>query len=118
MENINSPIYYSQSNGKTFSKAEVIGQGILPLVRADSLGNVHVIWANSDGALVDKIKIGDRWGTEQILLKGIDPDYVWDKMYENTSRFKKMNAEFDKDNNLYVVFISNGQLVYAKIRVN
>jgi hypothetical protein len=119
IENINSPIYYSQSNGKTFSKAEVIGQGILPLVRADSLGNVHVIWANSNGDLVHRAKKDGKWGDEQIVLNGaIDTDKVWERSNPNKNWLRKMVAEFDKDNNLNVVFTSKGNLTYAKIRVN
>jgi hypothetical protein len=115
MENINSPIYYSQSGGKTFSDAEVIGQGILPLVRADSVGNVHVIWADSNGNLVHKVKKDSKWGDEQIAMDGmIDTDKVWEK--SDALWFKKMSAEFDKDKNLNVVFTSKGKLVLAKIK--
>ncbi len=101
VDNSNSPIYYSQSNKNIFS-----------------LGNVHVIWVNSDGALVHKTKNKDKWSDEKIIMNGIDSDYVWDTMYENTSRFKKINAEFDKNNNLNVIFTSKGNLVLAKIRLN
>ncbi|MCX5634491.1 MAG: hypothetical protein NTW55_01420 [Planctomycetota bacterium] len=117
MENIDSPIYYSQRNGKTFGNAEVIGNGILPLVRADSLGNVHVIWTNSDGDIVHKVKKDDKWGDEQIVLDGvIDTDEVWGGQRQGEWWLQNMSAEFDKDNNLNVVFTSKGKLVYAKIR--
>jgi len=119
MENINSSIYYSQSDGKTFGNVEVIGQGILPLVRADSLGNVHVIWANSNGDLVHKAKKGDRWGNEQIVMDGrADAGEVWERMRQGTWWLQNMCAEFDKDNNLNVVFTSKGKLTYAKIKVD
>ena len=119
MENIDTPIYYSQSDGKAFGKVEVIGRGILPLVKADSVGNAHVVWANSNGDIVHKAKKDGKWGDEQIVLDGvIDVDEVWEGMYQGTSRFKKISAQFDRDNNLNVVFPSNGKLVYAKIRMN
>ena len=120
MENINSPIYYSQrSNGTAFSDTEIIGNGILPLVRVDSMGNVHVIWANSNGNIIHKVKKGDKWSNEQIILNGgIDTDKVWEKHCPDKMWLKNMSAEFDKDNNLNVVFPSNGKLVYAKIRMN
>jgi hypothetical protein len=119
MENTNSPIYYSQSNGKGFSNAEVIGQGILPQVKADSFGNVHVIWSNSNGDLVHKVKKDGKWSDEQILLNNsIDSDKVWERSKPYKRWLSKMSAEFDKDNNLNVVFTSKGNLVYAKIGLN
>ncbi len=119
MESTNSPIYYSQSNGKGFGDVEIIGNGILPLVRADSVGNVHVIWANSDGALVHKAKKGDKWGDEQIILDSIiDIGEVREGMRQGRQVLKNKCAEFDKDNNLNVVFTSNGKLVLAKVRLD
>lgn len=117
MENINSPIYYSQSSGKEFSNIEVIGRGILPLVRTDSLGNVHVIWSNSNGDLVHKLKKGDKWSEEQIILNNvIDTGEVWEDMRQVELCLQNVSAEFDKNNNLNVVFLSNENLVLAKIK--
>jgi hypothetical protein len=119
MENINTPIYYSQNDGTTFSKAEVIGEGILPVVRADSLGNVHVIWSNSNGDIVHKVKKNDKWCDEQIVLdRAIDVSEVWEGMRQGEWWLQNMCAEFDTDNNLNVVFTSKGNLVYAKIKLN
>lgn len=119
VENINTPIYYSQRNGKDFSNVEVIGNGILPLVKADSLGNVHVIWSNSDGDLVHKAIKDGKWGDEQMVLDGvIDVGEVWEGMRQGEWWLQNMCAEFDKDNNLNIVFTSKGKLVYAKIRFN
>jgi hypothetical protein len=117
MDNISSPIYYSQSDGKAFGSTEIIGQGVFPLVKTDSVGNVHVLWTDSNGSLVHKAKKDGKWGDEQIVLDGVvDSDYVWKQMYQGTSRFKKISAEFDTDNNLNVVFTSKGKLTYAKIK--
>jgi hypothetical protein len=119
MENINSPIYYSQSSGGTFGDVKMIGEGILPLVRADSLGNVHVIWSNSNGDLVHKVKKGDKWGKEQIILDNvIDTKEIWESWPQERLQLQKICAEFDKDNNLNLVFTSNGNLVYAKVKVD
>jgi hypothetical protein len=119
MENVNSPIYYSQRNGTAFGNVETIGQGILPLVRTDSLGNVHVLWSNNNGDLIHKAKKDGRWCEGQIILNNvININDVWENMRDGTLWLQNMCAEFDKDNNLNVVFQSKGNLVYAKIRAN
>lgn len=106
-----SQIYYSQSESGKFGDVEKVGEGLIPLARVDSLGNVHVVWVNNDGALVHRVKKGGKWNNEEVFLNGVDnsPSKLFGKY---------ICAEFDKDNNLNVVFLSNGQLVYAKIRVN
>ncbi len=119
IENISTSIYYSQSDGNAFGNIEVIGQGILPLVRVDSLGNVHVIWANSDGSLVHKVKKDDKWGDEQIILVGvIDVSEVRECTRQGALWLQNMCTQFDKDNNLNVAFTSKGKLTYAKIRLD
>ena len=119
IENTDSPIYYSQDNSKGFGDIEIIGKGILPLVRADSVGNVHVIWADSNGNIVHKAKKGDKWADEQIILNSaMDSEEVWEGMRQDEWLLQNMCAEFDNDNNLNLVFTSNGKLVYAKVKVN
>jgi hypothetical protein len=110
--NVKSHIYYSQCDGEQFSKPEKIGEGFNQLIRIDSFGNVHVIWINYNGILVHRAKKGDMWGEQQIISLGTD-------MYLTKNNFgNSMCAKFDKDNNLNVVFLSNGQLVRTKIKLD
>jgi hypothetical protein len=119
VENVNMPIYYSQNNGKGFGNAEVIGQGILPIVRSDSFGNIYVIWSNSNGDLVYKEKKDNIWRDENVIVNNtIDSDKVWQRMGDYKHLLRKISAEFDRDNHLHVVFASKGKLVYAKIGFN
>jgi hypothetical protein len=119
IENMDSPIYYSQNNGKIFDNPEMIGQGILPLVKTDSLGNVYVIWSNSKGDIVYKAKKEGKWSDEQIILSNaIDSDKVWERSGSYKTWLSRMSADFDKDNHLHIVFTSNGMLTYAKIILN
>lgn len=119
IENTDSPIYYSQDNGKGFVDIEIIGEGILPLVRVDSVGTVHVLWSDSNGNLVHRTKKGDKWSDEQIAMDGvIDVGEVWESMRQGEWLLQNMCAEFDKDNNLHVVYPSGGNLVHAKVKLN
>jgi hypothetical protein len=120
MEKADSPIYYSQSNGKGFSGPEIIGNGILPLVRTDSLGNVHVLWTNSEGAIVHKVKKGDKWSDEQPISDDvIDVEEVWESMrWEDKLRLQNMCAQFDRNNNLNIIYSSENKLIYAKVRLD
>jgi hypothetical protein len=119
MENANSPIYYSQSNGKGFSGPEIIGNGILPLVRADSAGNIHVLWTNSEGTIVHKAKKGDKWGDEQPILDDVtDVEEVWEDMHWDKRRLQNMCAQFDRDNNLNIIYSSENKLIYAKLKLD
>ncbi len=104
-----SNIYYSQSVNGNFSNVENIGEGLVPLVRIDSVGNVHVIWVNNNGSLIHKLKKGNKWSNEEVVLNGIDN--TPSKMYGNY-----ISAEFDKDNILNVIYPSNGNIVHAKIK--
>jgi hypothetical protein len=113
-----SPIYYSQDIGKGFGDAEIIGKGILPLVRADSIGNIHVIWVDSNDNVVHKVKKDGKWSNEQIILNGVDAEDVWEGMRQGEWFLQNMCAEFDKDNNLNLVFASNRKLVLAKVKLN
>jgi len=108
---VQSQIYYAQCGKGKFNGVEKIGEGFIPLVKVDSLGNVHVIWVNNNGSLVHRAKKDGKWGDEEFFLNGVDNS--------KTKRFGKyICAEFDKDNNLNVVFLSNEQFVYAKIRAD
>ncbi|MDD5064613.1 MAG: hypothetical protein PHQ35_07655 [Phycisphaerae bacterium] len=118
MENINTPIYYSQNNGKGFGNAEIIGKGILPLARADSVGNIHVIWVDSNGNVVHKVKKDDKWSNEQFILNGVDAEDVWEGMCQGEWFLQNMYAEFDSDDNLNLVFTSNRKLVLAKVKLD
>jgi hypothetical protein len=102
-------IYYSQLSNNTFGDVEKIGNGFSPLLRVDSIGNVHILWVNSDGDLIHKVKKNNRWSEERIILNNLD-------IYPNITK-RYISAEFDRDNNLNVIFPSNGTLVYAKVEL-
>lgn len=110
VKNVKSDIYYSQCNGGKFSEPEYIGDGLSPLVRLDSSGNAHVIWINKKDMLVHRAKKGNQWEEPQVISFGEETHPF------KTYRGSKMCAEFDKDNNLNVVFLSDGNLVLAKIK--
>jgi hypothetical protein len=104
-----SQIYYAQCGSGKFDGVEKIGEGFVPLVRVDSLGNVHVIWVNNNGALVHKVKKRGKWSNEEVFLDGVDN--TSSKLFGNY-----VCAEFDKDNILNVVFPSKGNFVHAKVK--
>jgi hypothetical protein len=106
---IRSNIYYVQSKNDKFGKAENIGQGLIPLVKVDSLGNVHVVWINKEGSIIHKVKKGNNWSNEEVILSGVDN--TRSKMFGNY-----LCAEFDRDNILNIVFPSNGNIVLAKVK--
>jgi len=103
-------IYYNQSSNNNFGDIEKIGNGFSPLVRVDFLGNVHVVWIDSNGGLAHKVKKTGRWSDEKIILNNLD-------IYPNITR-RYISAEFDKDNNLHVVYPSGGNLFHAKIKLD
>jgi hypothetical protein len=110
-DNIKSYIYYCQSNNSSFSDIEKIGNGFLPLLRADFLGNVHVVWIDSNGGLAHKVKRNDGWSEEKIILNNVD-------IYSGIISTRYISAEFDKENNLHVVYPSGGSLVHTVVKVN
>ncbi|HUV40759.1 MAG TPA: hypothetical protein VMW23_03100 [Sedimentisphaerales bacterium] len=111
IKDIKPDVYYWQYSGDSFGDIEKIGNGFMPLVKVDSLGNVHVLWIDHDGNLVCKTKKDDKWGKDNFIMTGIDilPGII-------STRY--ICAEFDKDNNLHVVFPSNGSLVHAKVKLD
>jgi len=110
IKDIKSDIYYYQYSDNASGDIERIADGFMPLVRVNSLGNVHVLWVNSDGGLVYKVKKNGRWSEEKIILNNLN-------IYPNITR-RYISAEFDKDNNLNVIFPSNGNLVHAIVKVD
>jgi hypothetical protein len=51
-----------------------------------------------------------RWSEAEIILSdvGICPYVVYGR---------KISAEFDKDNNLHIIYPSNDNLIYAKVKL-
>jgi len=111
IKNIGSDIYYWQCSKNRFGDVEKIGNGFLPLVRADSLGNVHVIWVDGDGVLFHKMKKDNSWGEESIVLSGIN-------ICHDPAFSGHICAKFDKDNNLNIVYPSQDNLIYIKVRLD
>ncbi len=111
IKDIKPDVYYWQYSDNCSGDIEKIGNGFMPLVKVDSLGNVHVFWIDHDGNLVCKTKKDDKWSKDNFILTGIDilPGII-------STRY--VCAEFDKDNNLHVVFPSSGSLVYAKVKLD
>ena len=111
IKNFKPDVYYWQYSGDSFGEIEKIGNGFMPLVKVDSLGSVYVFWVDHDGNLFCKTKKDDKWGKDNFILTGIDilPGFTYTKY---------ICAEFDKDDNLHVVFPSNGSLVHAKVKLD
>jgi hypothetical protein len=113
-----SDIYYWQAGYGSFGDIEKIASGFLPLVRVDFFGNVHVIWLSSDGGLVHKVKRNGGWSEKKNILNNVDiyQDITWG--ITATTTYRKISAEFDKDNNLNVIFPTDGNLVHAKVKLS
>jgi len=111
INNIRPDVYYWQYSDNASGDIEKIGNGFSPLVMVDSIGNVHVLWGNSDGCLVHKVKKNGKWSDEKIILNNVD-------IYPRIIVTRYIPAEFDKDNNLHVVYPSGGSLVHAVVKVN
>jgi hypothetical protein len=109
---ISSDIYFFESD-KT-AKAAKISEGFLPTVKFDSNGNVHVLGVDSEGQLfiINKKQDND-WSDNIIILK--DVRLVSSFMYQE----KYFDAEFDKDDNLHIVYPSNdGNITYVKMKLD
>jgi hypothetical protein len=118
IKDFKSDIYYCQSSNSSFGDVEKIANGFLPLVRVDFLGNVHVVWLSSDGGLVHKVKKKGGWCEEKIILNNVDiyRDITF-SIYPDIT-YRKISAEFDKDNNLNLIFPADGNLVHAKVKLS
>ncbi|MHC4075990.1 MAG: hypothetical protein ACYSRZ_06200, partial [Planctomycetota bacterium] len=128
VENVRSDIYYWQCNDKTSSNAEKIAEGFCPLVRVDLSGNVHVFWVDRSGNVIKKVNKDGKWGNKEIILSNVSasPAIIYTKscmvranrdMPEAILYTKFLSAEFDKDNNLNVVFPSSKGVVYKKLKL-
>jgi hypothetical protein len=118
IQDFKSDIYYWQGGYGSFGDVEKIASGFLPLVRVDFLGNVHVIWLSSDGGLVHKVKKNGGWSEEKIILNNVDIyQDITSGIYPDIT-YRKISAEFDKDNNLNVIFPTDGKLVHAKVKLS
>lgn len=106
-----STVFYWQFSNGVASDVEKIAEEFNPLVRVDALGNVHLVWANRNGSLVHKAKRNGVWSADRILVDKVD-------MMFRITYSKYISAEFDKDNNLHVVYPSGGNLVHAVVKVN
>lgn len=111
IKQITSNIYYFQYSDKTASKTAHIAKGFMPLVKVDSLGNVHVLWIDHEGNLFHKTKKDHGWTKEEVILNNVD-------IYPAIVSTRYICAEFDKDNNLHVVFPSDGDLIHAKVKLD
>ena len=105
---IESNILYWDYNQGNASEVEKIADGFLPIVKADSLGNVHLIYVNNEANLMHKVKRKGVWQQEDVLVDRVDT-----KPY-----IENIAVAFDKDNNLHVVYPSGGKLVHAKVKLD
>jgi hypothetical protein len=105
-----SEIYYWQFYNDSPGDVEKIGEGFMPLVKVDLSGVVHVFWVNRKGGLVHKARQDNKWSKEKIILNNVD-------ISSGIRTIRYISAEFDKDDNLNVVFPSDENLVYAKIKL-
>lgn len=103
-----SDIYYRESIRGRFGDIEKIAEGFSPIVRVDFLGNVHVVWVDSDGVFFHKMRKDAGWSRAEIILRDIDicPYIV----------YGDISAEFDKDNNLNIIYPSNENIIYTKVK--
>ena len=106
-----SSIFYWDYNQGKAGEVEKIADGFHPLVKADSLGNVHLLYINDKANLMHKVERKGIWQKEDVLVDRVD---VKDGKLFLTS----FAAAFDKDNNLHVVYPSGGNLVHAVVKVN
>ncbi|MBN1406773.1 MAG: hypothetical protein JW956_03235 [Calditrichaceae bacterium] len=107
-----SDIYFFESDQP--ANTIKISEGFLPNVKFDSKGNVHVLATDSDGRLFIIRKDKDnKWTDKQFILKDvkISSDFLFKDKY--------IDAEFDKDGNLHVVYPANdGNIVYVKMKLD
>ncbi len=104
---IESIFYWDYSQGKA-GKTEKIADGFLPMVKADSLGNAHLLYVNHKANLMHKVKRNGIWQKDDVLVDRVDT-----KPY-----IENIAAAFDKGNNLHVVYPSDGKLIHAIIKVD
>ncbi|MFC1737992.1 hypothetical protein ACFL1G_02960 [Planctomycetota bacterium] len=106
-----STVFYWQFSNGVSSDVEKIAEEFNPLVRVDAIGNVHLVWANRNGSLLHKAKRKGVWSEDKILVDNVDMTF-------RITYSKYIAAEFDKDNNLHVVYPSGGNLVHAKVKLD
>ncbi|HTY86318.1 MAG TPA: hypothetical protein VMB80_02540 [Candidatus Acidoferrum sp.] len=107
-KHIESNILYWDCRQNQAGQVEKITGGFLPVVRADSLGDVHLFYVNTNANLMHKAKRNGVWQKEDVLVNRVEA-----KPY-----FGTIAAAFDKNDNLHVVYPLNGNLVYAVAKVD
>ena len=100
-------LYWDCIDGKT-GKVEQVAEGFHPMVKADSQGNVHLIWVNKQNDLMHKAKKEGVWQKENLLVKKID----------SAPYINNIASEFDKDNYLHVVYPSDSNLNHVVLKVD
>lgn len=111
IKDIKSTIFYWQYSNGIVDDVKRIADGFCPLVKVDSFGNVHVLWVNKNASLIHKAKQNGKWGEDTVLVKNLDVDH-------GITAGGRISAEFDKENNLHIVYPSGGNLVHAKVKLN
>jgi hypothetical protein len=101
-----SDIYYFQYCSKAASKTVQIAKGFQPSVKLDSRGKVYIFWLDYGGNLVCKTKQGNTWSKDKIILTGID------------MVLSGIAVEFDSEDNLHLVYLSKGSLIYEKRKLS
>jgi len=110
IKEIKSDIYYWQCSNGRFGDIEKIAEGFSPVVRTDFFGNVHVIWVDGDGVFFHKMRKDGGWSEAETILSDAD-------ICPSTAVYGGISAEFDKDNNLNIIYPSNDNLlIYAKVK--
>jgi hypothetical protein len=111
IRDVKSDIYYWECGKSRFGDIEKIAEGFSPVVRADLFGNVHVVWVDSDGVFFHKMRKDAGWGGAEIILSDVD-------ICPDVAVTGHISAEFDKDNNLNMIYPSNSNLIYVKVKLN
>ncbi|MDH4240746.1 MAG: hypothetical protein OEW48_14395, partial [Phycisphaerae bacterium] len=111
VNDIKSTIFYWQHNADVSGGVEEIADGYVPLVKVDSSGNVHIFWINKNASLVHKVKKKGVWGKDRILVDRVD-------LMSSVTYSNYIAAEFDRENNLHLVYPSGGTLVHSVLKVN
>ena len=111
VKNCTSDIYYWQCAEGRFSEVEKIAEGFSPIVKADLKGNVHVFWISGDGVFFYKVKKEDGWSQAEEIIweENLSSKYVYSR---------DMSVEFDKDNNLHMIYLLKRELIYVKAALN
>jgi hypothetical protein len=103
---IKSDIFYWDYNQGKAGMPEIIADGYLPVVKADSLGNIHLLYVNDKANLMHKVKQKGIWQKENVLINKVDAK----------PGLNNIACVFDKNNNLHVIYVSNATLMLAKIK--